>query len=859
VSQQESPMGYSWSGMQRRTVARAVCALGTSFALLSAAAPVLAGPAAAPTNFSRTTAGAIATTVPDGTCGASIVARGGAGGSQTAGGSGGRGAGGANINATFNVLPRQAVTGTVGQGGRSLSTGGTGAPAGGNGGIATSDHSGAGGGGATAVIVGGTSLIIAGGGGGGGGAHATAGNGGGGGFTGIGASVVAVGLAGANGQENPLLAFEPQGGGGGQAAAGGIAGVNGNNAAYNALAGGGVGAGTGGRGGNDANFDAGGGGGGGYTGGGGGAATVGQASTGAGGGGGSSFVRATSPTVSAPTPTLVSGTAGAQTGGGAINGASGMATLTWIPCDYELVINKTVTPSPVRAGAAAEWTVTVTNNGPDPMTRGDTITLADTLPAGPNGAPTPQFRVLSVSSAGGSNANMSSGAITCTGVTVGSAMPASTVCSRAYAAPAAPGAPSGGTRGLDVNETLTITYEQVISNTAACGTITNTASTADRSTAGSWTPVARSVNRSLTIDCYDLSIAKTRTPSVVGVGNPIDWTIVVTNNGPADMMGPDDTASNPLVVTDVAPVTNVGTPTLFTSSGPAGACSYASPTITCPAGLPAGMSQTFTFRQVVNGGAPNGATITNTASLSDPKTADTNDSQSASSITAAPSAGLTVSKTPSVGSVAAAGTVISYNILVTNSGNTLLGPVTVADPLGSVVCPVSGNATIASLAASTSVTCVMSYTVPQSVLNNNGGGDGDIDNTATASATYAGNPVSGNGSAAVLVVQSPALSITKIATPDTNVTAGGIVTYRFRVTNTGNVTVTGISVSDSSNGLGAVVVASGEVIPPGGDVAPAGDSTDAAANGTWDSLAPGDSVEFTGTYAVQQADLDRRQ
>jgi len=36
----------------------------------------------------------------------------------------------------------------------------------------------------------------------------------------------------------------------------------------------------------------------------------------------------------------------------------------------------------------------------------------------------------------------------------------------------------------------------------------------------------------------------------------------------------------------------------------------------------------------------------------------------------------------------------------------------------------------------------------------------------------------------------------------------------------------------------------------------AGDSTDAADDGSWDVLAPGDVITFTGTYVVTQADVD---
>lgn len=40
------------------------------------------------------------------------------------------------------------------------------------------------------------------------------------------------------------------------------------------------------------------------------------------------------------------------------------------------------------------------------------------------------------------------------------------------------------------------------------------------------------------------------------------------------------------------------------------------------------------------------------------------------------------------------------------------------------------------------------------------------------------------------------------------------------------------------------------------DVAPPGDSTDSIANGSWDSLAPGDEIEFTAAYTFVQGDID---
>jgi uncharacterized repeat protein (TIGR01451 family) len=281
--------------------------------------------------------------------------------------------------------------------------------------------------------------------------------------------VVGAGTNGVNGVDIPSYLIVG-GGRGGLAAAGGAGGQNSiSGTAIDGLAGGGIATGTGGNGGPDSNFDSGGGGGAGYTGGGGGASTVDFQVTGAGGGGGSSWVAATSPVASGGAPTAISGSSTAQTPQFA-SGAAGSVTIDWVPCHYDLLMTKTVGPSSINAGDRATWTVAITNNGPDAMTLGDTIDLADTLPTGPNAAtPSPDFRVASIAIAGGSNSNLLRGAVICTGVAVGSSMPATTNCSRPYApAVGTPGTPpvATGTRGLDVGETLTIVYEQVVANTA---------------------------------------------------------------------------------------------------------------------------------------------------------------------------------------------------------------------------------------------------------------------------------------------------------------------------------------------------------------------------------------------------------
>ncbi|MEK6302812.1 MAG: HYR domain-containing protein [Acidobacteriota bacterium] len=124
----------------------------------------------------------------------------------------------------------------------------------------------------------------------------------------------------------------------------------------------------------------------------------------------------------------------------------------------------------------------------------------------------------------------------------------------------------------------------------------------------------------------DLSLAKYG-PFQVSAGNNINYRVEVTNNGPDDAQGVTVTDTVPGSTTFVSEAQNSGPG--FTCTAPdAGFTGMISCTI---ASLPAGSMAVFTFAVNVNGGTPDGTTITNTASVS----SDTNELNTANNTSTA--------------------------------------------------------------------------------------------------------------------------------------------------------------------------------------------------------------------------------
>ena len=176
-----------------------------------------------------------------------------------------------------------------------------------------------------------------------------------------------------------------------------------------------------------------------------------------------------------------------------------------------------------------------------------------------------------------------------------------------------------------------------------------------------------------------------------------------------------------------------------------------------------------------------------------------------------------------------AGDRIDYTLTATNTGNVTLTGVTVTDPkLGTLVCAPAQPAT---LLPGEHIVCTGSYTLTQADLNT-----GQVQNTGTADSNQ--TPPT-QAPSTVPVPQSPALALLKQGTLDTTVVApgnrpdaGDKITYTLTAVNVGNVTLTGVTISDPK--LGTLVCT-----PP----QPA-------------TLAPGATLVCTGTYTLTQADLN---
>jgi uncharacterized repeat protein (TIGR01451 family) len=182
-----------------------------------------------------------------------------------------------------------------------------------------------------------------------------------------------------------------------------------------------------------------------------------------------------------------------------------------------------------------------------------------------------------------------------------------------------------------------------------------------------------------------------------------------------------------------------------------------------------------------------------------------------------------------------AGDVLNYRVVVSNTGNVTLTDVSVTDPL------TGQEVTGLTLNPGQSQEFLTSYALTQADLDNNGGGDGDIDNTVTADSAQTDEA---QDSAEAPIVYAPDLEIVKTASVDEVNEVGDLINYLIAVSNTGNVTLTDVTLSDTliEDSLSPKDMDSDGVIDGDGD-----------ADGQMDI---GETWYWTGQYQVTQSDVD---
>ena len=268
-----------------------------------------------------------------------------------------------------------------------------------------------------------------------------------------------------------------------------------------------------------------------------------------------------------------------------------------------------------------------------------------------------------------------------------------------------------------------------------------------------------------------------------------------------------------------------------TASGTGWSCTTAGQTVTCTYAPPVAAGTTLpnvTFPASISASAStatNALTSSVTVSSDDGNPATANDPG-----TAIDNPAIKITKSANPTSYAAPNTVITYSYLVQNIGDVPLTNVDVTDPmpnLSPVIC------TDSSLAAGAQETCSATYSTTQQDVDN-----GSITNTGTASGTApSGAVVTAMSTTTVGAVQNPAVTISKSANPTTVTAAGQTIGYSFVVTNTGNVTLSNIAVTDAQS-VASEDADLSPILCPDASLAPQGFET------------------CTATYTVTQADMD---
>jgi uncharacterized repeat protein (TIGR01451 family) len=307
------------------------------------------------------------------------------------------------------------------------------------------------------------------------------------------------------------------------------------------------------------------------------------------------------------------------------------------------------------------------------------------------------------------------------------------------------------------------------------------------------------------------------------------------------------------VVTDsgATALTNVS----IDDSGPSGLSA-----VSCPQpSLASKGSETCTAIYVTTQADTGNGNVFNTATAqgTPPAIGPIHSAGTSTTVSAVQAPGISLGMTAAPTTYDAAGQTITYSFDVTNTGNATLSGIRVNDTdlpgVSAISCPQP------SLAPGGTETCTAAYVTTQANVN-----AGALFTMATAQGIGLSSPcdlgptvrrcaetqdvpvVSDASSATVPAVQSPAISLVTSDSPVSYTKPGQTIRYRFDVTNTGNVTLSSISVNDKDlPGLSKVSCPVSRLAPAAADkctatyvttradLAPAAISNTATAQGLW--------------------------
>jgi uncharacterized repeat protein (TIGR01451 family) len=276
--------------------------------------------------------------------------------------------------------------------------------------------------------------------------------------------------------------------------------------------------------------------------------------------------------------------------------------------------------------------------------------------------------------------------------------------------------------------------------------------------------------------------------------------------------------------------------------------------------LAPGATTTFTATYSLTQANIDAGTLTNNATAKATAPTGLLSLPASATVTLPPDPRIAVVKTATpnfgTGSIPNFGETVTWTFTVTNPGNVTLSSVSLADTLLGLAVParISGDTNSNNkLEPSETWTYTANYALTQADID-----AGQLDNQATVSGTPpSGAPVSdlsdesdpaGNDITSLSLAAQPKMALAKTAgaptvnlgTSATAVDAGDTISYTFTLANMGNVSLSGVSVTDPLPGLSTLS-------------APTGDG------GTANVLDAGESWTYTATLTLAQADIDAGQ